>query len=116
MLKASADHFTEAWTWIGDFNTLADQTDNGKADPLWNPLMVTWGRLCGDQGLVDLGFQGAPFTWSNKCGGKALIRECLDCGISNGDWQLVFPRASIKHCPRFAFDHVALFLDTYGDK
>lgn len=68
------------------------------------------------QGLIDLGFQGAPFPWSNKRSGSAFIRECLDREIANGDWRLLFSRAFIKHFPRFASDHAALFLDTYGDQ
>lgn len=67
-------------------------------------------------GMVDLGFSGPKFTWSNKRSGATLILECLDRGIANGDWRILFPRATISHGTRIASDHSHLLLDTFGDQ
>lgn len=66
-------------------------------------------------GLVDLGFSGGLFTWSYRRHDRQLIRECLDRGLANPNWRLLFSRAVICHFPRAASDHhSALFLDTFG--
>ncbi len=40
-------------------------------------------ELLFELGVVDLGFAGNKFTWSNKRWGKGSIRERLDRGIAS---------------------------------
>ena len=42
-------------------------------------------------GMIDLGFSGNPFTWSNECWDDHLIKERLDRGITNPQWVHLFP-------------------------
>jgi hypothetical protein len=56
-------------------------------------------------GLVDLGYNGNPFTWSNKRHGRAKIKERLDRGLYNQEWLLLFPDALVHHMPATASDH-----------
>jgi hypothetical protein len=49
--------------------------------------------------LVDLGFVGNRFTWSNHRSGKDNIRERLDRGLVNQDWIQSFPNSLLNHCP-----------------
>lgn len=66
-------------------------------------------------GWVDLGLFGPIFTWSNKRSRAALIHERLDSKVSNGDWRILFSRATITHNARTTSDHSPLLLDTFGD-
>lgn len=68
------------------------------------------------QGMVNLGFYGPQYTWSNKRQGQALIRERFDRGAANGEWRLLFPRATVRHCPHTSSDHAPILLDTFGDQ
>lgn len=51
-----------------------------------------------DHGLMDLGFEGHPFTWNNKRGGLENIQERLDRGIANEDRKLQHFETKIPIC------------------
>jgi hypothetical protein len=49
--------------------------------------------------LIDLGYFGNPFTWSDKRHGKGNICERLDRCIANKEWISVFSNAAVTHLP-----------------
>ena len=63
-------------------------------------------------GMVDLGFFGNPFIWSNKHQDHHLIKERLDRGIANSQWIHLFPHFSVHHLLAQIFDHNPILLDT----
>ncbi len=64
---------------------------------------------------IDLGFSGPQFTWSNKREGLANIKERLNRGVCDLDWQSLFPKAGIKHLGALESDHRPILLDTHMD-
>ena len=62
---------------------------------------------------IDLGFSGSRFTWSNKRCGVANIRERLDRGLCNIEWQSLFPYAMVRHLTAPNSDHNLILLDTH---
>jgi hypothetical protein len=66
-------------------------------------------------GMVDLGFSGNPFTWSNNRQGCHNIKEQLDRGIAPTNWIHQFPAFSLRHLPAHAYDHNPLLLNTSMD-
>lgn len=50
--------------------------------------------------LVDLGFDGNPFTWTNIREGAALIRERLDRALAKHTWISKFQGTEVSHLPR----------------
>jgi hypothetical protein len=67
-------------------------------------------------GAIDLGFSGHQYTWSNKRVGLANIKEWLDRGLCNADWQCMFPKAGVKHLTFPTSDHSPILLDTHIEK
>jgi hypothetical protein len=63
-------------------------------------------------GMVDLGFSGNPFTWSNHREWRSLIKQRLDRGLASTQWIHLFPTFSIIHLPAISSDHNPLLLDT----
>ncbi|CAN1241767.1 hypothetical protein LINPERPRIM_LOCUS5088 [Linum perenne] len=59
---------------------------------------------------MDLGYQGDPFTWSNKRLGNHQIRERLDRGLTNASWRILFDKAILTHESMIGFDHCPLRL------
>lgn len=62
-------------------------------------------------GLMDIGFNGHPFTWTNKRFGKAFICERLDRALANLEWNNQFPDAKLYHLTSYASDHSPILLD-----
>ena len=64
-------------------------------------------------GLMNLGFQGPRFTWTNKSPAwNGPIQERLDRGLGNAEWKLLFPTAEIHHLPRVKSNHCPIMLLT----
>jgi hypothetical protein len=64
--------------------------------------------------LVDLGFVGNRFAWSNHRSGSANIRERLDRGFANQNWVHIFPNSLINHFPAIQSNHCPILLSTSG--
>jgi hypothetical protein len=47
--------------------------------------------------MIDLGFSGPKYTWSNCHDMNSLIMERLDRVLANPDWRILFPEASVTH-------------------
>lgn len=62
--------------------------------------------------LVDLGFVGNKFTWSNHRKGRANIRERLDSGLANLDWVHLFPNSLVNNSLAVNSDHCPILLST----
>ncbi|KAL0016490.1 hypothetical protein SO802_003559 [Lithocarpus litseifolius] len=67
--------------------------------------------------MIDIGYSGARFTWSNHHPLNHLIQEGIDRVFINAEWNLLFPNASVQHLKRAHSDHcpVLLYLDKNHD-
>jgi hypothetical protein len=64
--------------------------------------------------LVDLGFVGNRFSWSNRREGRLNIRERLDRGLANQNRVHLFPNSLINHIPATQSDHCPVLISTTG--
>lgn len=60
--------------------------------------------------LIDLGYQGPRYTWTNCRQGLANIREQLDWVWCNLAWHKQYEEAWLKHLPRAHLDHHLILL------
>ena len=60
--------------------------------------------------MMDLGFSGPKFTWTNKREVGGLIQCRLDRVWANLEWKATFPEATITHLTRVNSDHCPLLL------
>ena len=63
---------------------------------LLRPLMEVSMVFINNNGLIDLGFQGNKYTWSNKWT-TGTIKQRLDRSIANDKWRILFSRANLLH-------------------
>ena len=104
--------FTRPWLCIGDFNMIISQSKKLGGHPYACSSNDPFHYFLDSFGMVDLGFSGNPFTWSNKRQGNHLIKERLDCGLASSQWIHLLPHFSVQHLPAHSSDHNPILLDT----
>ncbi|KAJ7959198.1 Endonuclease/exonuclease/phosphatase [Quillaja saponaria] len=79
------------------------------------PSLTDMNKVMNEIGIVDLGYNGNPHTWSNGREGKANTKISLDRALASSDWRLLFPGAVITHLPAICSDHNPIVLKTKGE-
>uniref|UniRef100_A0A2N9G3M1 Reverse transcriptase domain-containing protein n=1 Tax=Fagus sylvatica TaxID=28930 RepID=A0A2N9G3M1_FAGSY len=102
-----AGEFELPWAWEPTSEKLG-MADRNEAQ------MQLFRSVLDDCTLLDLGFSGWPFTWSNRRDGSAETWVRLDRGVCSKAWLDLHPNARIKHVSMATSDHLALVLDTLG--
>ena len=112
-LQNLALNISFSWLLLGDFNDMMSEEEKLGGLPINRTRMTTFRNCLDNCRLIDLGFHGPRFTWTNKSPvWQATIRERLDRGVANTDWALFFPSAAIHHLPRVKSDHCPIMLTT----
>jgi hypothetical protein len=104
--------FTDPWLCKGDFNSITSQDDKYGGRPFNSMSANPFIDFVNAFGMVDLGFSGNPYTWSNHRQGEGLIKERLDRSLASSNWIRFFPSYSVSHLPAHSSDHNSLLLDT----
>lgn len=60
--------------------------------------------------LIDIGFSGPRFTWSNHRPLTDLIQERIDRVFVNVEWNSIYPKANVKHIERVQLDHCSILV------
>lgn len=78
------------WFITGDFNEILSSTEK-KGGPR---IGKTGGfkRWVDRAAMIDMGFQGPVFTWTNN-----TVKERIDRCLCNDDWRLLFPEARVEN-------------------
>lgn len=63
--------------------------------------------------LMDLGFKGTAYTWTNNQVGEANIRERLDKAFATMAWRDWFSFAQVFHESIIGSDHYPLIVNCY---
>jgi hypothetical protein len=106
--------FRGAWLLLGDFNSILSPSEKCGGHDFGSSSHNELTDFVNSNALVDLGFVGNRFTWSNHISGSANIRERLDRGFANQNWVHIFPNSLINHFPAIPSDHCPILLSTSG--
>ena len=74
------------WMVIGDFNEIMRIDEKVGRDDRNANQMASFRDALTDCSLLDMGYTGPSFTWSNKRADHALVRALLDRGMANSAW------------------------------
>ncbi|XP_050242062.1 uncharacterized protein LOC126691020 [Quercus robur] len=99
------------WVIAGDFNEplLDDDKFGGRAVSVNRSLLF---KECPDKcSMLDIGFSGPRFTWTNKREVQALIQERINRFFVNPSWCLLYPEARVTHLTRSHSDHCPVLLE-----
>ena len=65
--------------------------------------------------MIDLGFSGPRFTWTNRQPLPHLVQERIDKVFVNADWNILYPKACVMHLERSHSDHSPVLLSLRQD-
>jgi len=111
-LITSLNNSTLPWLCFGDFNEILVQQDKRGGSPKPQGWIDNFARVVHDCDLVDLGFTGYPFTWSNNRSGDHNIQERLDRFLANTPWLTLFPWNRVRHLPKRQSNHLPIIVDS----
>lgn len=95
---------------FGDFNDIMKNEKFG-GNRVNFRRMHDFNNVIQNYNLLDLGFTGQKFTWSN-CRKNNLILERLDRFLANPLWLAKFPQTFVTRLSRTHSDHCPLILST----
>ncbi|KAK4707227.1 hypothetical protein R3W88_033199 [Solanum pinnatisectum] len=99
------------WCTVGDFNVITD-TDEKLGGNTYNMRKsMDFIGIIESCGLMDLGFNGPRFTWSNQRGINFRIWKRLDRAMVNDKWLQNMPQTTITHLPSVGSDHCPLLME-----
>ncbi|XP_041011336.1 uncharacterized protein LOC121255118 [Juglans microcarpa x Juglans regia] len=112
-LKMPSD---QGWLLMGDFNeVLSNQEKSGGRDR--SDMQMQDFRVVVDEcELLDLGFQGTPFTWCNNRETDHSISERLDRCLANLKWKALFPMVKVIHGNAAYSDHIPIKLQLQSNE
>jgi exonuclease III len=113
-LSELGNSFNGPWLLLGDFNAILSAADKCGGRSFGSSSHLDFVNFVQTNALVDLGFVGNNFTWSNHRHGRANIRERLDRGLANQGWVSLFPNSLINHFLAVNSDHCPILLSTTG--
>jgi exonuclease III len=77
-----------------------------------NQNSVKFNEFIFNAGLIDLGYKGPAYTWTNKPHGSDAIHARLDRVLVNIEWCGAFSDAYVTHMFRKHSDHAPILLRT----
>ena len=98
------------WAVMGDFNDVTKEEEKKGGNGICRKRVFKYTDCMDFCNLLDLGFSGSIFTWTNKRDISGLIQQRLDRVWANSDWKAIFPEAMVKHLARINSDHCPLLL------
>ena len=114
-LKMLASLHNLPWAMMGDFNEVIAEEEKSGGNPIY-PRRVNTILDCMDScQMMDLGFSGPKFTWSNKREIGNLNQCRLDGCWANPDWRTFFTEANVTHLARINLNHCPLLLNLNPD-
>ena len=110
-LSKVAELHNKPWVMAGDFNEpLTDEDKFGGRGVSVNRSLAFKDCL-DDCNMVDMGFNGPRYTWTNKRDISDLILERIDRFFMNPDWCVLYPDAKVTHLTRCHSDHCPVLME-----
>ncbi|CAN0905945.1 hypothetical protein LINGRAHAP2_LOCUS23943 [Linum grandiflorum] len=101
---------------MGDFNATISNDEKSGGAPIRRESSEPFKRFIFDNNLMDLGFEGQRYTWTNYRREDGNIRVRLDQALCSPAWRLHFRQAILHHETMIGSDHTPILLNTQGRK
>lgn len=98
------------WVIVSAFNEILLGEDKFGGRPINVNRALKFQECLNDCGMINLGFTGPKYTWSNHHLLTHLIQERIDRVFANTEWNVLYPNAQVKHLERTHSDHSSVIL------
>lgn len=104
------------WLLMGDFNDISNRNEKFGGCPPNPRKMFLFNQFLNRGNLIDLGFKGPKYTWTNCRENNRLIKTRIERFHANPDWISMYPNSKVFHLPRVRSDHCPLLLSTQPNR
>ncbi|XP_026451804.1 uncharacterized protein LOC113352159 [Papaver somniferum] len=111
-ISSQVQDFNGSKCFIGDFNAITSSQDKYGGLHVIESTISYFNSFIHQNHLIDLGFSGPAYTWSNGRNLDALIRQRLDMVMAYPEWCISHHISGVLHLPRLASDHAPILLNT----
>ena len=99
------------WAFMGDFNEVLSAKEKCGGNPICQRRVSAIKECMDECRMMDLGFTGPIYTWTNKRELDNLIQCRLDRCWVNPSWKNFYSEANVTHLARINSDHCLLLLN-----
>ncbi|XP_030940291.1 uncharacterized protein LOC115965260 [Quercus lobata] len=111
-LKNVANLHDKPWIIAGDFNEVLVEGDKFGGRSISSNRSLLFKECLDYCSMVDMGFVGPRFTWTNRRHICDLIQERIDRFFANPSWYALHSDARVTHLTSCVFDHCPVLLET----
>ncbi|KAG8654980.1 hypothetical protein MANES_05G199150v8, partial [Manihot esculenta] len=104
----------KSWLLLGDFNSFTSENEQTGYVNVHSIGASDFRQWIFDNSLIDLGFEGTPFTWSKGGINSSYKAARLDRCLCTEIWRMTFSRATVIHAPKLHSDHCPIFMNCFG--
>ncbi|KAJ1296855.1 hypothetical protein BS78_01G334300 [Paspalum vaginatum] len=93
---------------MGDLNNIMHPNEKWGPSPPCLSRIENFCSLVKQCGLIDLGYSGPAYTWTNKHFTTNTTFERLDRCLANANWCQIYPHSVVYHLPMLYNDHAPI--------
>ena len=109
-LKIVAHLHNLPWLMLGQFNKVLCREDKFGGDQVKLNRDLEFKGCLDECNMLDLGFAGPKFMWTNYRPISNLILERIDKCFANPVWRLLYLKAIVTHLLRTFSDHCLVLI------
>ncbi|KAL9462155.1 hypothetical protein AB3S75_000204 [Citrus x aurantiifolia] len=96
---------SSSWLCFGDFNEIMHLNEKNGGNDREPSMIIDFREAVEDCHLRDVGYNGYPFTWSNRRSGIHFIEERLDRFLCSKEWSNLFQDQAATNLVTWCSDH-----------
>ncbi|XP_070057039.1 uncharacterized protein [Nicotiana tomentosiformis] len=112
-LVEARDTFHLSVIYAKYFNVITSMDEKIRGIPYQMKKSIDFISMIEDCGLIDLGFHGPRYIWSNGRGPGSIVWKRLDKGPANDHWLTSFPATTFTHLASADSDHSPLLMEMH---
>ncbi|KAH9716467.1 hypothetical protein KPL71_021472 [Citrus sinensis] len=99
------------WLCIGDFNKIMHPNKKSSGNDRNVSMISEFREVAYECNLINVGYKGHPFTWSNRQFRSHHIEERLDRALYSKDWGNFFQEEAVTNMVMWESDHNLLVMN-----